>query len=59
MTQADFTRTIRAFERSLKRRAEDEVRKFWREERGLIYVKRHVVPAYFRKVNRRPRAAVH
>lgn len=55
MTQTDFTRSIRAFERALKRRAEEEVRRRWREEHGLIYVRRHVVPAYFRKSIRRTR----
>lgn len=48
----EFTHAIRAFERSLKHRVEEEVRRRWREEKGLIYVRRHVVPAYFRKVKR-------
>jgi hypothetical protein len=57
MTQKQFdhrcARILRSFERYAKRVGMDEARLKWREDEQLIYVKRHVVEAYFRK--RKPR----
>lgn len=57
MTQKQFenrcAKIINSFERYAKRVGMEEARQKWREEEQLIYVKRHVVEAYFRK--RRPK----
>jgi hypothetical protein len=49
MTALEFSAAIRAFERELKRRTQEEVRAHWRETKGLIYVRKHTVQAYFRR----------
>ncbi len=53
MTQLEFNRALQSIERELKNQAADEVRKRWREEKGLIYVQSYTVHAHLRR--RKPR----
>jgi len=47
---------LRAFAREVERKSMEDARRKFREE-GLIYVRRHVVEAYFRR--RKPRKTKH
>lgn len=49
MTDAEMRRIIRQFERAIKSRAIDEVRKQFREESGVIVVREYTVKAYLRQ----------
>lgn len=53
MTVAELQTTLKAFERQAAKTDINEVRKLYREERGLIYVKTHTIQAYFRQYKRR------
>lgn len=44
----EWSRQLREIERELEAHAEAEVRRRWREEHGLIYVRTYTVQAYFR-----------
>lgn len=55
MTEAEFKRMLRAFEKELKAQAEEEVRRRYREEQGLIYVRTYTVAAHFRPAKKRQR----
>lgn len=58
MTQHDFNRELRRIQRELKSGIEAEVRRRWREERQLIFVKTYTVHAHFRPAKpRQPKAA--
>lgn len=54
MTQAqkqELASALAAIKRSLEGArpdTEQEIRKKWREERGLVFVREHTVPAYLR-----------
>lgn len=50
MTEIEFKRAVAAIEKQLKRRAEDDARRMWREEKGLIYVKSYTVPSFVRRI---------
>lgn len=55
MTLDQLQTTLREFERESNRGKDDDIRRKYREERGLVYVKTHTIQAYFRKYRRRPR----
>lgn len=57
MTEDQFRKALRQIERELKLRAEKEaeIRRRWREERDLIYVKSYTVQAHLRVRKRRRR----
>lgn len=49
----DFNRHITRFEALLKQRAEEEVRRYYRERFGLIYVREYTVPTHMRAMKKR------
>lgn len=53
MTTRDFNKHLRSFQRQLQTMAEAEVRKRWREEEKLIYVREFTVAAHFRPYRKR------
>ena len=55
--RVNFEKELREILAAFKAHAEEEVRRMYREEQGLIYVRRHVVEAYFRPAKRRRRRA--
>lgn len=62
MTQKQFENRcaslIKAFEREVRKKDMEAARLKFREEEGLIYVKKHTVQAYFRRRKPRRRARV-
>lgn len=57
MKAVDFRTAIRAIEREIKRRAEEEaeIRRRYREEHGVIYVRSYTVGAHMRPIRARKR----
>jgi hypothetical protein len=55
LTPERWTAALRAIETEMRRTAEEEVRRRYREEHGLIYVKTYTVGAHFRPLRARRR----
>lgn len=57
MKAAEFRAAIRAIEREIKRRAEEEadIRRRYREEMGVIYVREYTVRAHMRPIRAKKR----
>jgi len=53
MTELEFKRCLRQFERDIKRQAIEEVRRRYREEMHVIYVKEYTVKAHLRRMKPR------
>lgn len=47
MTARDFSKAIKKIQREFEQYAEAEVRRRWREEEKLVYVKEYTVKAHF------------
>ena len=55
MTRIEFGDALKKIQAELEKQAEDEVRKRWREEHGVIYVREYTVKAHLRPM--RPKRA--
>lgn len=57
MKQSDFEKAVARILREMKRSAEEDVRRRWREEEGLIFVREYTVRAHVYRRRLRPRRA--
>lgn len=54
-TEKDWQNALNEFHRRLKNMELEDLRKIFRDEHDLIYVKKHTVGPYLRVRNRRPK----